>query len=115
MGLRAEKKAESRAAMLRAALELFRRRGVDDVAVREVAARAGVSLKTFYNYFPSKEAVLDEIALEMVEGLNGRMARLRLSKETTFASAAQGLARGELVSRRRKQGHLDRGRRELTC
>src|SRR5579871_6272555 len=41
---------------------MFLARGFEAVAVTEVAAAAGVSEKTVYNYFPTKEAlVLDQI------------------------------------------------------
>jgi AcrR family transcriptional regulator len=40
------------------ALDLFTRRGFDEVTVEEVAAAAGVSHMTFYRNFPTNEAVV---------------------------------------------------------
>lgn len=61
-GLREFKKRETRRRISDVATELFLARGFETVAVTEVAAAAGVSEKTVYNYFPTKEAlVLDQI------------------------------------------------------
>jgi AcrR family transcriptional regulator len=61
-GLRELKKRETRQRISNVATELFLTRGFDAVAVTEVAAGAGVSEKTVYNYFPTKEAlVLDQL------------------------------------------------------
>lgn len=61
-GLRELKKRETRQRISNVATELFLARGFEAVAVTEVAAAAGVSEKTVYNYFPTKEAlVLDQI------------------------------------------------------
>lgn len=48
----------TRAALLRAALELFDERGYDATTAAAIAERAGVTEMTFFRYFPSKDSVL---------------------------------------------------------
>jgi AcrR family transcriptional regulator len=48
--------------ILEAALELIVEAGAEHLAMREVARRAGVPISSVYQYFPSKTAVLRELA-----------------------------------------------------
>jgi len=57
-GLRERKKRETRQHISDVATGLFFERGFDEVRVADVAAAAGVSEKTVYNYFETKEALL---------------------------------------------------------
>lgn len=58
-GLRERKKVATRLALHRAALELVADRGLEAVTVDDIAERADVSARTFFNYYPSKvEAVV---------------------------------------------------------
>jgi AcrR family transcriptional regulator len=62
MGLREAKKLQTREAIAGEAMRLFVARGFDHVTVAEVAEAAGVSEKTVYNYFPTKEDLFfDEV------------------------------------------------------
>lgn len=57
-----------------AALQLAREHGVDKVTVEEISRAAGVSTRTFFNYFPNKESavayapfdILTDLAAEFV-------------------------------------------------
>jgi AcrR family transcriptional regulator len=62
VGLRETKKLQTRQAIAESAMELFVTRGFEHVTVAEIAAAAGVSEKTVFNYFPTKEDIFfDEV------------------------------------------------------
>jgi AcrR family transcriptional regulator len=62
MGLRESKKLKTREQIATEAMRLFVTRGFDHVTVAEVADAAGVSEKTVFNYFPTKEDLFfDEV------------------------------------------------------
>jgi AcrR family transcriptional regulator len=58
LSLRERKKIKTREQLLAAATELFIDRGYDATTVDEIAARAEVSRKTAFNYFPRKDDYL---------------------------------------------------------
>src|SRR5271154_1690222 len=57
-GLRERKKRFMRQQLSDTATEMFLERGFDAVRVAEIAEACGVSEKTVYNYFPTKESLL---------------------------------------------------------
>jgi AcrR family transcriptional regulator len=62
MGRRERKKAQTRDLLAQTALQMFLDRGYDQVGVREVADAADVSVSTLFKYFPSKEALVFDLA-----------------------------------------------------
>lgn len=58
LGLRERKKRDSRIAMHRAALELVLEHGLAGVTVEAIAQRAGVSTRTFFNHWSTKESAI---------------------------------------------------------
>ncbi|HEX4215080.1 MAG TPA: TetR family transcriptional regulator [Candidatus Dormibacteraeota bacterium] len=66
VGLRERKKQAVRHALSWAALQLAKERGLENVRVEDIAAAAGVSRRTFSNYFENKyEAIVDRQVARM--------------------------------------------------
>jgi AcrR family transcriptional regulator len=68
-GLRAWKKERTRTTIADVATELFVRDGFEAVTVAQIAQAAEVSVKTVFNYFPSKEDLFYDRADEMLGAL----------------------------------------------
>ncbi|WP_458779176.1 TetR/AcrR family transcriptional regulator [Arthrobacter sp. D3-16] len=71
-GLRERKRAATRAALTAIARRLTAERGLNGYTVDEVCEQAGISRRTFFNYFPTKEdAILghadDDIPADVIE------------------------------------------------
>ncbi|MCQ4079958.1 TetR family transcriptional regulator [Streptomyces sp. RB6PN25] len=74
-GLRERKKAETRQALRTQAARLFAERGFADTTVAEIAEAAGVSLRTFFRYFDSKEELLLPDLAELFDRLARELER----------------------------------------
>ncbi|GLY02985.1 MULTISPECIES: TetR family transcriptional regulator [Actinoplanes] len=92
-GLRERKKAETRAALGWAAIHLTAEHGYDNVRVEDIAEAAGVSPRTFNNYFSSKaEAIASrhlDRSLRTAATLRERPAAEPLWTALTVAALAQ--------------------------
>ncbi|MCG8589678.1 MAG: TetR/AcrR family transcriptional regulator [Proteobacteria bacterium] len=75
---RAQNRVELRTRILNAARQLFGERGFEQVTMSEVAAAAGVSRATVFNYFPAKynlvEAITEEVFAYFSAMLNTALA-----------------------------------------
>ncbi|MGW6198738.1 acyl-CoA-like ligand-binding transcription factor [Kribbella sp. NPDC055110] len=99
-GLRERKKQETRIALSWAAVRLAVERGYGNVRIEDIAAEAGVSLRTFRNYFDSKADAIAarevDRSLRIAEELRARPAdeplwvAIRVSIEKHFALGAEG-------------------------
>jgi AcrR family transcriptional regulator len=107
-------------ALRRAALKSFARKGFANVTVTELAREAGVTERTFFRHFPTKEAVLFQDYETQLEWLAEALAQRPPSEslfDAVLASVAAfphdlevvrqaASARAELISADRIAGHL---------
>jgi AcrR family transcriptional regulator len=73
-GLRARKKLATRAALSSAAMRLALERGLDNVRVDDIAAAAGVSPRTYNNYFSSREEAICSVATDRAQRIGAAIA-----------------------------------------
>ena len=72
-GLRERKKAATRRTLGLAAMGLAVRRGLENVLVEDIAAEAGVSARTFNNYFASKYEAICALAMERSQRMGAEL------------------------------------------
>lgn len=78
--LREHKKQQTRTALADAAFDIVRTEGVDRLTAEAIADRAGVSRRTFFNYFPSVDAAVAQSVEQLLEQLTDAL-RARPSDE----------------------------------
>ena len=97
LGLRARQKQARRAALVDAAQLLVGRHGLDAVTVEAICAEAGVSARTFFNYFETKDdAVLGMEPLSLDTAVGEAFAEG--GPTGVLATDLQALARSILVA-----------------
>lgn len=89
-GLRERKKTDTRRALSDAAMRLASERGMDNVTREDIAALAGVSARTFSNYFATK---YDALVYRQTERVHRSVALLRErpAGETLWTSITEAL------------------------
>lgn len=87
VGLRALKRQRLRSDLIQASLQLFGEHGFDATTVDDIVAAAGVSRRTFFRYFNSKEDVVFDWMREQGEYML-QVLTARPAKESAFASIA---------------------------
>jgi TetR/AcrR family transcriptional repressor of nem operon len=102
LGVSREQAAENRRAIVAAATQLFRERGVDAVGLSELMKHAGFTQGGFYNHFESKAALVTEVlASAIAEGA------VEFAKSARVPVDASGTALRRYVSYYLSQGHRD--------
>ncbi|MFF2008311.1 TetR family transcriptional regulator [Streptomyces sp. NPDC058195] len=82
LGLRERKKRATRKALADTALRMAAERGIDDVTVEAVTDAVGVSVRTFFNYFPCLEDAITRPIQEDAE----RIRRAVLNAPPAFTA-----------------------------
>lgn len=83
-----KKKARTRQLLVEAALRIYARRGASDLVLHELAAEAGMSHGTIYNYFKTREEVLEAVGIAVAEQLSEQILVL----STGISSGAERMA-----------------------
>ncbi|WP_234399342.1 TetR/AcrR family transcriptional regulator [Psychromicrobium lacuslunae] len=83
-------KAATREAIVVASLALLRERGLNKFTVEDVAAAAGISRRTFFNYFSSAEAAIASTTEGFLDQVIGEFAQRPL-EESLLEAALQAL------------------------
>ena len=91
MNKREEQRARRRREILGVSLDLFVRRGYAATKVGDIAAAAGMSAGLLFHYFPSKEAVLEELIDLGRQGPAQMMELPQVDPEQFFLRAAEGI------------------------
>lgn len=59
----------SRAALRTAMLTLLATRALEQITIRDIVAEAGIGYTTFFRHYPTREALLEDIAVEQIRTL----------------------------------------------
>jgi AcrR family transcriptional regulator len=89
--LHEQRRRSTREALRRAALASFASKGFANVTVTELAREAGVTERTFFRHFPTKEAVLFQDYETQVEWLSEALAQ-RPASESVFDAVLASVA-----------------------
>lgn len=76
--------------ILEATLRLLEKQGLDGLTTNAVAAAAGVSIGTLYQYFPNKDAILDRLADREMAEMSTRV--MAVMEDAAIATAQTRIA-----------------------
>ncbi len=82
---RERRKQEVRGRITEAALALFAEQGCDPTTVEEICEQADVARKTFYNYYPSKQALIRELSDALLYDETQNLVDLAIEKCSSTA------------------------------
>ena len=86
--LRDRKRDETRRSLAAAAYGIVRDEGVDALTAEAVADRAGVSRRTFFNYFPSVDSVLTASIAEFFDSVGARLSARPVDEDVLDSAVA---------------------------
>lgn len=100
-GLRERKREQTRREISEAAYAVVRDHGVAALTAEAVAQRAGVSRRTFFNYFPTVESALEPVVEEFLLTVEAMLAEVEVGTAlmASLAQAARETDDVQLVER----------------
>lgn len=120
--MRKHTRAAYQEAILEAAANVFARVGFVDAKMADIAAEAGVSVGTLYNYFASRDDVIDSLTRHELERFRAQLAeiddpgdpieRLRLTVQAVFRFVQE---RGALLAMAAGSGLFDEKAAKHEC
>lgn len=90
-GRQARRRQQTRATLLAAARHVMAEKGIEAATIAEIAEAADLGFGTFYNYFDSKDAIVDAIIAEAAQRHAGRLAQLAATIPDVAAALAAGV------------------------
>ena len=81
---------DKRTAIMETALKLFTERGFQGTSTAQISKEAGVATGTFFNYFPTKEDLINSLYFEVKGRLNSSMEK-EIESESTFQERVRRL------------------------
>jgi AcrR family transcriptional regulator len=82
-GRRERRRREIHGRILQAALDLFERKGFSNTTALEISEAADVAEKTFYNHFPTKQHLIEELSERSLTGARALLAEVSRYPGTT--------------------------------
>jgi TetR/AcrR family transcriptional regulator, transcriptional repressor for nem operon len=104
MSQRAEQKAESRSAILRAAAALLREKGISGMSVERAMKGAGLTVGAFYGHFAGKDELLED-------SFSLALAEIGESIDKTTSGRTGQAALREVIAYYLSEGHRDRAKK----
>lgn len=86
-----KKKARTRQLLIEAALRIYARAGVGELALNALAEEAGLSNGTVYNYFRTREEVLEAVGITLAEQLSQQVLAVSVGVTTGAERMAIGV------------------------
>lgn len=99
------KRSKTRKLLVDAALRLFARHRVDQVSINEIAAEADVAHGTVYNYFRSRDDVLEAICIRLVDDISEQI----VATNVVIADPAERISRAIRLTLAAATSHPDWG------
>jgi len=94
---RARRRAETRQRLVVAARAVFARQGIEATRINQITEEADLGFGSFYNYFPSKDAIVEAVLEQVVSNAGAEIERL--TAEVTDPAEVVAVAHRSLVQR----------------